>query len=128
MNKEKLYNFAISKLSNKKISNAQKATVRQLVDAGVICNHGNYREYDEKYIRQFSSTVNAWGLNEDKFASGGYTDEIGDKFKNAIKIPVMPCETKREKPECNQSGLGWWAVFTAAFLGSLAVEIASLCW
>ena len=36
MNKDELFNYAISKLSNKKVSNSQKATVRQLIDAGVI--------------------------------------------------------------------------------------------
>ena len=37
-------------------------------------------------------------------------------------------EEKIEKPAKNKTGLGWWIVFTAAFLGSLFVEIASLYW
>lgn len=35
---------------------------------------------------------------------------------------------KIKKPDDNQTGLGWWIIFTASFLGSLAVEIASLYW
>ena len=36
MNKDELFNYAIGKLSNKKVSNAQKAVVRQLINADVV--------------------------------------------------------------------------------------------
>lgn len=36
MDKDELFNYAVSKLKNKKASNAQKATIRQLINEGVI--------------------------------------------------------------------------------------------
>lgn len=109
MNKEQLYNFAISKLSNKKISNAQKATVRQLVDAGVIYSNAMKGE----------------------FRRGGYCVSEKDLSYMAECKKINEDSFGRKKPECNQTGLFWrWMSILAllAFLGSLAVEIVSLYW
>lgn len=113
MNKEQLYNLAISKLSNKKISNAQKATVRQLVDAGVITKPSVKLCFKDKSGEDVSI--------EEIETLGGQTLTVVNR-RNGFKLP------EKEKPAKNKTGLGWWIVFTAAFLGSLAVEIASLCW
>lgn len=38
MNKDELFNLTVSKIKNKKVSNSQKATIRQLIEAGMICH------------------------------------------------------------------------------------------